>query len=52
MLPKFVDMHGLAQEAMRELLPLHEKWAGAIIGIQIIIVYESHCLLNDIFIMA
>jgi hypothetical protein len=30
LLPKFVDMHRIAQEVMRDVLPLHEAWAGGI----------------------
>jgi hypothetical protein len=30
LLPKFVDMHRIAHEVMRDVLPLHEAWAGGI----------------------
>ena len=30
LLPKFIDMHQIAQEVMHEILPLHEAWAGGI----------------------
>jgi hypothetical protein len=30
LLPKFIDMHEIAQEVMHEILPLHEAWAGGI----------------------